>query len=66
MKNEKVNFKNIKDVLSRDEMKSITGGIRCAFVMFDEIAGFGSCSGDSWSICELYCADMGFTYCNCR
>jgi hypothetical protein len=66
MKNKNVNFKNIKDVLSRDEMKSITGGsIMCLALAYFEIPIYGACSGSSVRDCLIYCEVQGFTGCNC-
>ncbi len=61
MKTEKMSFKNIKDVLSRDEMKSImagSGGINCLIRVQYQTGEFlatnGSCTGSSIGDCNIY------------
>ena len=61
MKTEKMSFKNIKDVLSRDEMKKImagSGSSTCS--RFDSFAFECTCNGNtycvwSWAECISRC-----------
>lgn len=57
MKTEKMNFKNIKDVLSRDEMKEIMAGyIGCYFFLSaggQAVNYGGSCASGSYNACMI-------------
>jgi len=68
MKTEKMSFKNIKDVLSRDEMKGIMAGsgsgIVCVYSVGPVVTG-GACSGSSVAQCTDYCNDAGYSGCFC-
>jgi len=69
MKTEKMSFKNIKDVLSRDEMKSIMAGsgpaVDCSYTIQGYGTYSGSCADSNPSTCELYCRNAGWSDCNC-
>ena len=67
MKTEKMSFKNIKDVLSRDEMKMIMAGssVTCTFTVDGTYNTSGSCADNNTSTCNLYCNNAGYTNCNC-
>jgi hypothetical protein len=67
MKTQKISFSNIKDVLSRDEMKNIMAGSGSYPTCLTRRYGFyesGLCSGPSVSACEQYCLNAGY-YCEC-
>lgn len=67
MKTERMSLRHFKDLLSRDEMKSIVGGmVYCMCIAYNEIVVKGACSGDTASECLNYAEDMGFTNCQCR
>jgi hypothetical protein len=58
MKTEKMSFKNIKDVLSRDEMKSIMAGSGCDILCYCDSYLVGRvCSTQD---CQWLCKLNGF------
>jgi hypothetical protein len=54
MKNEKMSFGNIKDVLSRDEMKQVMAG-KAEPIYCNTQAGLRICSGGTLEQCSMTC-----------
>ena len=70
MKTEKMSFKNIKDVLSRDEMKEIMAGSGVTCSAWYNNGGYiyntyGACSGPDAGTCATYCRNSGAFSCSC-
>lgn len=70
-----MSFSNIKDVLSRDEMKKIMAGsggsgsgsqVYCWYTIAGPYDTGGYCADNNVSTCTVYCHNAGYQNCHCE